>query len=85
MFNDNAIDTCTCDKLTITNSDFRSGNLRMLFTKFESGYSFGDWITVTCTGMRNPIYPDVWRNFDLKIYDYSKIGTNINANIIQLT
>lgn len=85
MFNENAINTCTSEMLGVKESDFRSGHLRIMFDTVKEGFLSQKWITISCTGFKNPIYPAEWSGFKIKIYDYSKVGNDQFANAITLT
>jgi len=60
--------------LTIDDSRFSQGNLRMHFTDVADGFLTGREITLRCSGFRNPIYPDIWKGFSMFVYDYNNFA-----------
>lgn len=69
MYSDTAINQCDSVQLTITSSSFTVRSLSIAFMQVADGYYSGKEIEITCKGFKNPIYPDLWGPFGLKVYD----------------
>jgi hypothetical protein len=69
MYSEEAVDKCTSDHLSISESSFYVGNLRIHFEAITPGYESGKTIRISCQGFKNPIYPDFWTGFRLQVFD----------------
>lgn len=69
MYNEEAIDKCSSAQLGITSSASVGTSLRINYDYVEPGFFSGQTITVTCKGFKNPIYPDFWTGFNLRVFD----------------
>lgn len=78
MYDEGAINACISFQLTIQDSHFGQGQLRMHFIDVANGYLIDKEIVVRCKGFRNPIYPDKWTGFTMHIYDYTQIGSSVS-------
>lgn len=85
MYDENAENECISDELNVVASNFRSGNLRILWTSISPDYVPGNWISITCKGFRNPIHPGQWSGFQLKVFDFTRVHDDKFANTITLT